>query len=279
MSPHPDPLLSVVTVSRNAQATIADTLASVARQQRNFDLEHICVDGESSDSTRNIIDRWAGQCPYLKRIYEPDKGIFDAMNKGLRAATGEYVLFLNADDFLTSADIFTRAMTDRRPGGTPLPDLIVGDAAMGRLQTRGIWRHRRAPRSMATRRGTGLHPIHQAQFTRRTLLLSVGGFDTRCRLSADTAQYYDLEREFAPTIHFLSGDIAFMRAGGAANAVLGAIWGGSLEIFRHLRPKCGAIRAARMVLGKTLQALLEVRYGDSGHARWFTDAQTGSRPE
>ncbi|HWW19904.1 MAG TPA: glycosyltransferase [Steroidobacteraceae bacterium] len=274
-----NPLISIVTVCRNAQATVGDTLASVARQQHDFEIEYLVVDGNSSDSTRSIIDRWAQQLPYLRRIYEPDEGIFDAMNKGLRAATGEYVLFLNADDFLTSADILARAMSGRRPDSTPLPDLIVGDVAMGRLQTRGIWRHRRAPRRMATHRGTGRHPIHQAQFTRRTLLLSVGGFDTRCRLSADTAQYYDLEREFAPTIRFLSGDVAFMRAGGAANAGLGAVWGGSLEIFRHLRPKCGAIRAARMVLGKTLQALLEVRYGDSGHTRWFTHAQTGNQPE
>ena len=93
------PLLSIVTVSLNAARTIGDTLASVARQEVGFEVEHVCVDGGSTDETRVIIDRYAVSSPGIVRVYEPDRGIFDAMNKGLRAARGEYVLFLNADDF------------------------------------------------------------------------------------------------------------------------------------------------------------------------------------
>src|ERR1700722_12875645 len=93
------PFVSVITVSLNAAATIEDTIASVSMQQADFAVEHICVDGGSVDATRVSIDRWAAHSSRLVRVYEPDSGIFDAMNKGLRAARGEYVLFLNADDF------------------------------------------------------------------------------------------------------------------------------------------------------------------------------------
>jgi len=85
----PKPFVSVVTVSLNAAHTIADAIASVSLQETAFALEHICVDGGSVDETRSLIDAWAVRSKHIVRIYEPDTGIFDAMNKGLRAASGE----------------------------------------------------------------------------------------------------------------------------------------------------------------------------------------------
>src|SRR5258706_16478169 len=105
-----DPFISIVTVSLNAAATIEDTIASVSLQQANFDVEHICVDGGSTDGSREIIDRWTARVSHLRTIFEPDLGIFDAMNKGLRAARGEYVLFLNADDFLVAENTLATVM-------------------------------------------------------------------------------------------------------------------------------------------------------------------------
>ena len=140
-----DPFVSVVTVSLNAAATIGDTVASVALQRADFAIEHICVDGGSSDGTRLIIEQWARSRP-LKLVFEPDAGIFDAMNKGLRCARGEYVLFLNADDFLVRPDSLATALRGLLPGRTGNPDLIVGNVCMGELGTRGFWRHRRVPR-------------------------------------------------------------------------------------------------------------------------------------
>src|ERR1700722_6744717 len=128
-----DLLLSIVTVSLNAAATIERTLASVALQQVNFAVEHICGGGGSGDGTRAIIDQWALRNSRILRIYEPDEGIFDAMNKGLRAAQGEYVLFLNADDFLVARNSLGLALSGCVHGSTDNPDLIVGDAVMGRV--------------------------------------------------------------------------------------------------------------------------------------------------
>ncbi|MDP8986013.1 MAG: glycosyltransferase [Pseudomonadota bacterium] len=265
-----DLLLSIVTVSLNAAATIERTLASVAFQQVNFGVEHICVDGGSSDDTRAIVDRWARLNPRTTRVYEPDKGIFDAMNKGLGAARGEYVLFLNADDFLVASNTLTCALAGCVHGGADNPDLIVGDAVMGKVGKVGLWRHRRVPRLLGRVRGFGMYPAHQAQFTKRRLLEAVGGFDARLRLAADINQYYDLERRFRPSTRLVGADVAFMEAGGTANAGLQAVYRGTFEIYRHLSVEVGSAKAILMVLVKTLQSVSEFRFGRCPHEPWFT---------
>lgn len=264
-----DPLVSVVTVSLNAAETIADTIASVSLQQTDFAFEQVCVDGGSRDGTRDIIDRWAVRSHRIRTVYQPDQGIFDAMNNGLRAARGEYVLFLNADDFLVAADTLAVAMQGLTQGAAMNPDLVVGPVCMGQPGSRGVWRHRKVPALLGRVRGFGLYPPHQGMFAKRALLESVGGFDARCRFAGDLIQYYDLERRFPLSMRRVGHPVAFMRAGGAANSGLGAVRSGSMEIFRHFRPIRGAAGAAAMVLVKSLQSICEVRYGAPRAHRWF----------
>jgi glycosyltransferase involved in cell wall biosynthesis len=271
-----NPLISIITVSLNAEVTIEDTLVSVSLQQRSFEIEHICVDGGSTDRTRDVVDAWALRAGHIRRVYELDHGIFDAMNKGLRAARGEYVLFLNADDFLVAPDTLTKAMDAARPGGNGNPDMIAGDVSMGVVGGRGLWRHRRAPRLLARARGTGLFPIQQGLFVKRRILEHAGGFNARLKLGSDVNLFYDLELTINPTIHLLRTDVTFMRAGGAANAGLRAVWLGTREIYAHLVPTRGVVRSAIMVLVKTLQALGELRYGRCRHGRWFAPDPAGS---
>jgi len=274
----PGPFITFVTVSLNAVRTIEDTLASVALQQAGFAIEHVCVDGGSRDGTRELIDDWAGRPgSRIQRVYEPDKGLFDAMNKGLRAARGEYVHFLNADDFLLAADVTARAMHGFSPGDAGNPDVVAGHVTMGEPGQRGLWRRRRSPRVLASRRGTGFFPLHQAMFTRRTVLERVGGFDSKQRIAADVSQYYDIERVCNPSVRVVDIDVAFMRAGGVSNANLRAVYNGSMEIFRHLRPVHGALRSAFMVSMKTLQSLSEIRFGVPPYGRWFAGALRENR--
>ena len=92
------PLVSVITVCRNAGARIDLTAASVA-VQNCLDCEWLVIDGASSDDTVYRAEAWRGRmaCP-VRIVSEPDQGIYDAMNKGLRLARGRWVHFLNADD-------------------------------------------------------------------------------------------------------------------------------------------------------------------------------------
>lgn len=91
--------ISIITVSYNAVKTIEQTILSVINQSY-FNIEYIIVDGGSTDGTVGIIKKYADKISYW--VSEPDKGIYDAMNKGIDVATGEYVYFLGADDWIAT---------------------------------------------------------------------------------------------------------------------------------------------------------------------------------
>jgi glycosyltransferase involved in cell wall biosynthesis len=106
-SPAPGvPLVSYVTVVRNAVTTLPRTLASV-KAQRGAAVEHIVVDGLSSDGTLRVIEAHAGQIDYF--VSEPDSGLYDALNKAVSLARGSLVCVLNADDWLTADAAATAA--------------------------------------------------------------------------------------------------------------------------------------------------------------------------
>lgn len=95
MHNHPTPKFSIITVTYNAEAVLEDTIQSVISQTYHH-VEYILVDGASKDGTLSIIDRYRDRITRI--VSEPDKGLYDAMNKGIRLATGDYLCFLNAGD-------------------------------------------------------------------------------------------------------------------------------------------------------------------------------------
>lgn len=94
--------ISIITVCFNAEKTIEETLISVTNQTYN-NIEYIIIDGKSTDKTLDIIYKYKNKISFI--VSEPDQGIYDAMNKGLQIATGDYVIFLGADDHLISFKI------------------------------------------------------------------------------------------------------------------------------------------------------------------------------
>jgi putative colanic acid biosynthesis glycosyltransferase len=168
-----NPLVSVITVVRNGAATITATLDSVCAQ-RLVNFEHVIIDGASSDGTLDILKAY--QHDQLRWISEPDQGIYDAMNKGVAIAKGEWVLFLGADDVLADpavlADIFERQ------------ELLQYDLVCGRSSYRSG--RKRTPRlDWHTLIFNTVH--HQAAFYRRHL------FDSfRYRLDIPVVADYEL---------------------------------------------------------------------------------------
>lgn len=96
-----EPLISIVTITFNAEQTIGPTLQSL-REQSFLDFEHVVVDGASSDHTLDVVRAIGNNS--VRILSEPDRGLYDAMNKGLRMAKGQYVLFLNSGDKFSSPD-------------------------------------------------------------------------------------------------------------------------------------------------------------------------------
>lgn len=175
------PLISIITVCLNRAEFIADAIES-ARRQDCGDIEHIVVDGGSTDGTLDVLSRY----PDLRVVTEPDQGVYDAMNKGIRLARGEVVGLLNSDD------VYEDNILDAVVSGfaeDPELDALVGGATVFEDEPDG------ACRIVATYSGIGqgdiwphiTHgvPIHNAWFFRRQLYERVGFYDTRYRFGAD----------------------------------------------------------------------------------------------
>ena len=181
MHNHVHPKFSIITVTYNAGAVLEDTIQSVITQTyRN--VEYIIVDGGSKDHTLDIINRYREHIHTL--VSEPDKGLYDAMNKGIRLATGDYLCFLNAGDELHEDD--TLQLMVHSITGTELPDVLYGETAI--VDEEGHFlRMRRlsAPEDLNWKSfKDGMLVCHQAFFARCDIARTTP-YNLRYRFSAD----------------------------------------------------------------------------------------------
>ena len=172
--------ISIITAVRNAEHTIGSALESVARQTYP-DIEHIVVDGLSTDGTMDVVR--ANSARVAKVVSERDSGIYDAFNKGLRLATGEVVAFLNADDAYTAPDI-VQSVHDAFE--RTQASAVFGDVEFVRPEASGkVVRHYSSRSFSARRLRYGWMPAHPSLFLRRRLFEQFGGFDASFRIAGD----------------------------------------------------------------------------------------------
>ena len=173
------PVLSIITVTRNAARVLEQTIISVLNQTY-VNMEYIIIDGGSDDETVNIIKQYKSGISYW--VSEADKGLYDAMNKGLRAATGNYVWFLNAGDVLkhneTVAELAETATQNR------LPDILYGETDL--MDKKGhVFAERRlkTPEALTWKSfRMGMLVCHQAFIVKRSIAPE---YDLSYRFSAD----------------------------------------------------------------------------------------------
>lgn len=167
------PLFSIITITFNNRDGLASTAQSIA-MQTCVDFEWIIIDGFSTDGTKEDFANYAS----AQIISEPDKGIYDAMNKGIDLARGDYLVFMNAGDCFATSDVL-RIFSD---GACDSPDLIYGDSFEG-----GHYKAARKDSYILW----GMFTHHQAMFYRRESLGSIR-YDTSYKIAAD----YDLTLRF-----------------------------------------------------------------------------------
>lgn len=183
-------VFSIITCTYNAESVLQRTLDSVLEQTYSH-VEHIIVDGASTDATLNMIEAYRQKsdaedwCHEVRVKSEPDRGLYDAMNKGIQRATGQYVLFLNAGDTFPSADTLELVAESVGEGEEP-PAVLYGDTDV--VDDEGHFlRHRRLspPRRLTWRSFMkGMLVCHQA-FYARTDLAKATPYDLHYRFSAD----------------------------------------------------------------------------------------------
>lgn len=171
------PLISIVTITYNAGAELVPTMVSVD-QQTFRDYEHLIIDGASTDDTLEVATRLRN--PNLRIISEPDKGLYDAMNKGLKFATGKYVLFLNAGDAFHSPDTLAKYAAACESD----PDIVYGDTVIVNAAREVLGpRHLSVPEELTLGSfADGMLVCHQAFLAKRSI---VPMYDTAYRFSAD----------------------------------------------------------------------------------------------
>lgn len=206
------PLISVITVSYNAVLTIEQTILSVINQTY-LNIEYIIIDGGSTDGTVNVIKKYADKIAYW--VSESDKGIYDAMNKGIRMATGDVVGILNSDDFYTDenvlqtvADNFMNYSVDAVYGDIH----FVHDADLGKC-VRYYSSRLFSPFWLRF----GFMPAHPSFYCKREVFDKAGLYSLDYKIGADYEMMVRLFRKYGISSRYISKDFVTMRTGGASN--------------------------------------------------------------
>lgn len=210
--------VSVITATWNSGTTLRDTLESVLRQTYP-DIEHIIVDGGSTDNTMELVreyePRYNGR---LRYICEPDRGIYDAMNKGIGMATGKVIGILNSDDFYTSSDTVETLAGELERNHV---DAVYGDIHY--VDDKDLDKSVRYYSSAGFRRWKmlfGFMPAHPSFYCRKEAYERFGLFKTSYKVAADFENLLRLIYVGKISIRYVPKDCVTMRTGGASTSGL-----------------------------------------------------------
>ena len=207
--------ISIITATFNSEKTIKHTIQSVINQTYE-NIEYIIIDGQSTDETLNIIKKYKNKI--TKIISEPDKGIYDALNKGIEQANGNIIGFLHADDFYAHnkvieniAKVFKTKNTDSAYGNLEY---------VSALNTDKIIRNWQAGKFSVKELKRGWMPPHPTFYVKKEIYKRYGNFKLNYKIAAD----YDLMLRFLGkhqiTTVYLDEVLVKMRMGGASNRSL-----------------------------------------------------------
>lgn len=209
--------ISVITAAYNSGKTIADTFKSVLSQSY-LDYEYIVVDGCSKDNTIDVIEEYEPRFKGKMRwVSEPDKGIYDAMNKGIKMATGDVVGIINSDDFFTSNEVLESVAKEF--GKDSSLDAIYGDIHF--VKDEDLTKCTRYYSSSYFRPWLlrfGFMPAHPSFYVRKEVYERHGLYDLQFRTSSDFEMMVRLFGKNKIKSKYINMDFVTMRAGGESTA-------------------------------------------------------------
>lgn len=221
--------ISIITVCFNSADTIEDTIKTVLSQDYK-DIEYIVVDGGSTDGTLDIINRYKNKI--AKVISEPDKGLYDAMNKGLRSSTGNILATLNGDDVYADQTTVGQMAEFIQNNGL---DAAYGDLIyVDRRDTGHVKRFWQPGRYKKGAFSHGWVIPHPTFFCRKEIFEKFGYFNDELQIAADFELMLRLIEKHRIKIGYLPKVIVKMSTGGKANVLRGIIQG-NREILRSFR--------------------------------------------
>jgi glycosyltransferase involved in cell wall biosynthesis len=222
--------ISVITAVYNRVATVGHAMVSI-QAQTYPNVEHVVQDGGSTDGTLDVLTQLAIPSTYVRS--EPDKGIYDAINRGLARATGDVVGFMHSDDFYADdcvLECVAEAFAD------PDVDGVYGDLQYVAVEIpHGVVRHWRSGEYSRSKLGRGWMPPHPTLYLRRAVLDRWGLYDTNYQIAAD----YDAMLRYLVRgqikLAYIPDVLVKMRVGGESNRSLSRVLLKSLEDLRAIR--------------------------------------------
>ena len=209
--------ISIITATYNSGSTLRDTIESVLRQTYP-DIEYIVVDGASKDGTLDIVREYEPMFGGRMRwVSEPDRGIYDALNKGIVMATGEVVGFLHSDDFFSSPDV-VRILADELKGNGRV-DAVYGDIHY--VSDKDLSKCIRYYSSAYFRRWMmlfGFMPAHPSFYCRKEVYERLGVFSLSYQVAADFECLLRLIYVGKINLKYMPLDCVTMRTGGASTS-------------------------------------------------------------
>ena len=208
-------MISIITATFNSAKTLKDTIQSVLRQT-NKDFEYLIIDGGSTDETIDIVKSYESEFSgRLKWVSEKDQGIYDAMNKGIKMASGDVVGILNSDDDFTSDDIL---QTVDNAFKSHEIDAIYGDIHFirdGNPQKCVRYYSSRMFRPFWLR--FGFMPAHPSFYCKREVFEKAGLYSLDYKIGADYEMMVRLFKKYRIMSQYINKDFVTMRTGGASN--------------------------------------------------------------
>jgi glycosyltransferase involved in cell wall biosynthesis len=207
--------VSIITIAWNSEQTIEDTIQSVLSQSYK-NIEYIIIDGASTDGTMNIINRYKEQISTV--ISEPDKGIYDAMNKGVAAATGDFIGILNSDDYYNDTKVI--ADVAKRFEETQCDSLYADLVYVDRNDPDKVARYWKAGEYADGHFLKGWMPPHPTFFLQKSCYDKYGAYNTRLTSAADYELMLRYLHRYKISVEYLPRVITRMRLGGQSNITL-----------------------------------------------------------
>jgi len=205
-------LISIITITYKNYKTLIFAIDSVLSQTYS-DIEYIIIDGGSKDGTIELVNSYGKKIS--KFISEPDHGIYDAMNKGIRLASGDVIGFLNADDFYKSDDIIRKVVNTFEQNKT---DCVLGDVEIvDAINSKKIKRLYHCPRSPLKLLHYGIMPPHPACFIKKACFEQYGLFKTDYKIAADFELIVRFLFNHTVSYSYLPEIVVTMRTGGTSN--------------------------------------------------------------
>jgi len=207
--------VSIITICYNSQKTLEDTITSVLAQDYN-DIEYIIIDGASKDNTPKIIEKYKSSISHVTS--EPDKGIYDAMNKGVEKATGDLVGILNSDDFYANDSVISNIVSSIRKNNS---DSIYADLVyVDRLDSDKIVRNWKSGQYKPDLFLKGWMPPHPTFFVKKWVYEKFGAYNTALKSAADYEFMLRVLHKHKISTSYFPEIITKMRTGGESNVSL-----------------------------------------------------------